>query len=317
MNFKLYIVMYHYVRELRYSRYPAIKGLDYQLFKEQIQYLKKNFSIVTMEDVIEAYNFGGALPDKACLLTFDDGYVDNFLSVFPVLKEEKVQGSFFIPGKTFAENELLDVNKVHFIMANAKIDFLVRDLFEEINRYRCEMPEIPSNERLFQIYASGNRFDNKETIFVKRILQTVLPENIRSKIATNLFEKYVGIPENVFARELYLSTDQIRCMKKEGMHIGIHGYDHYWLGNLNKEKMIKDVDMALEVMNGFIDLNNWTMNYPYGSYNDDVIEYISGKGCKLAMTTAVRVASNTDNRFLLPRLDCNDFPPKSNEYKRY
>lgn len=51
--------MYHYVRELRYSRYPAIKGLDYQLFKEQIQYLKKNFSIVTMEDVIEAYNFGG------------------------------------------------------------------------------------------------------------------------------------------------------------------------------------------------------------------------------------------------------------------
>lgn len=202
-------------------------------------------------------------------------------------------------------------------MANAKIDFLVRDLFEEINRYRCEMPEIPSNERLFQIYASGNRFDNKETIFVKRILQTVLPENIRSKIATNLFEKYVGIPENVFARELYLSTDQIRCMKKEGMHIGIHGYDHYWLGNLNKEKMIKDVDMALEVMNGFIDLNNWTMNYPYGSYNDDVIEYISGKGCKLAMTTAVRVASNTDNRFLLPRLDCNDFPPKSNEYKRY
>lgn len=317
MNFKLYIVMYHYVRELRYSRYPAIKGLDYQLFKEQIQYLKKNFSIVTMEDVIEAYNFGGALPDKACLLTFDDGYVDDFLSVFPALKEEKVQGSFFIPGKTFAENELLDVNKVHFIIANAKIDFLVRDLFLEINRYRCEMPEIPSNERLFQIYARGNRFDNKETIFVKRILQTVLPENIRRKIAANLFEKYVGIPENVFARELYLSTDQIRCMKKGGMHIGIHGYDHYWLGNLNKEKMIKDLDMALEVMNEFIDLNNWTMNYPYGSYSDDVIEYISGKGCKLAMTTAVGVASNMDNRFLLPRLDCNDFPPKSNKYKRY
>lgn len=39
MNDKLYIVMYHYVRDLQYSRYPQIKGMDYQLFKEQIAFL--------------------------------------------------------------------------------------------------------------------------------------------------------------------------------------------------------------------------------------------------------------------------------------
>ena len=43
MNCRLYVVMYHYVRELKYSRYPEIKGLDYHLFKEQIRFLKKNF----------------------------------------------------------------------------------------------------------------------------------------------------------------------------------------------------------------------------------------------------------------------------------
>ncbi len=55
---KLKIVMYHYVRDLLHSRYPKIKGLDVNLFRQQIQFLKSNFSIVTMEEVISAC--GGA-----------------------------------------------------------------------------------------------------------------------------------------------------------------------------------------------------------------------------------------------------------------
>ena len=40
---RLYIAMYHYVRDLRNSRYPGIKGLDYQLFKEQLQFFIQRF----------------------------------------------------------------------------------------------------------------------------------------------------------------------------------------------------------------------------------------------------------------------------------
>lgn len=38
---KLHIVMYHYTRDLRHSRYPKIKGLDLELFKEQIQWFTR------------------------------------------------------------------------------------------------------------------------------------------------------------------------------------------------------------------------------------------------------------------------------------
>lgn len=56
---KLNIVMYHYVRDLSHSRYPGIKGLDTDLFKEQITYLKKKFTIVKMEDIIDITTGGG------------------------------------------------------------------------------------------------------------------------------------------------------------------------------------------------------------------------------------------------------------------
>ena len=315
---KLHIIMYHYVRDLKNSRYPEIKGLDYELFKQQIAFLKENFTIVTMEDVIEAWNSpNSVLPENAALLTFDDGYIDNFTAVFPILNEYKVQGSFFISGKPFTENVLLDVNKIHFILANADIHSLVKEVFVLLDRCRAQGmgAEIPSNEELFEKYAAAGRYDNKETIFVKRILQTAIPEKIRNQISSELFKKYVGLPEDIFARELYMNRDQIRCMKREGMYIGLHGYDHYWLGNLTEEEMRMDVDKALEVMDEFIDKDNWVLNYPYGSYNANVLQYIESRGCKAGMTIKVEVAdANIHGKYELPRLNCNDFPPKSNTY---
>lgn len=315
---KVHIIMYHYVRDLKNSRYPGIKGLDYELFKQQIAFLKEHFTFVTMEDVMEACNSeNGTLPENAVLLTFDDGYIDNFTAVFPILKENKIQGSFFIPGKTFTENVLLDVNKIHFTLASADVHSLVKDIYALLDRYRRDgmETEIPSNEELFEKYAAASRFDNKETIFVKRILQTAIPEKIRNQISSELFQKYVGLPEDVFARELYMNRDQIRCMKREGMFIGLHGYDHYWLGNLAEQEMKADIDKALEVMGEFVDGDNWVLNYPYGSYNPQVLQYIASRGCKAGMVTKVAVAdTDVHGRFELPRLDCNDFPPKSSNY---
>lgn len=316
---KLYISMYHYVRDLKNSRYPDIKGLDVSLFKQQIEFIKNNFHPVTIEEVIAHYENGSGLPEKPILLTFDDGYIDHFTTVFPILQENGIQGSFFIPGKTFTENILLDVNKIHFVLASAPIGELYNDVLGYIDQIieNHEYNEL-SKQELIDQYAIANRFDSKEVVFVKRVLQMALPEDIRKRISSELFQKYVGIEESKFARELYLNLDQIKCMKRNGMYIGLHGYDHYWLGKLEKDKMIADIDRSMEVLSDVIDKDSFIMNYPYGNYNDDVLSYLREKGCKLGMTTDVRVADTMkDDRLLLPRLDCNDLPPKSENYKNY
>ncbi len=84
---KLYISMYHYTRNLRHSRYPEIKGLDISLFRQQIDFMKNNFNVVNMEQVMDAVAGKSKLPDNALLLTFDDGYIDNYTYTFPILEE--------------------------------------------------------------------------------------------------------------------------------------------------------------------------------------------------------------------------------------
>lgn len=315
---KLYIVMYHYTRELAHSRYPNIKGLDVDLFRQQIDFLKNNFSVVTMEEVIEASKGRkNDLPDNAVLLTFDDGYVDNYTFAMPILEEAGVQGSFFIPGKTFATHQLLDVNKIHYILASASISELLPAVLERMNYYRGSEFDYPTNEELFAEYATPYFFDTKEIGFVKRILQSVLPEKVRNNISSDLFERFVGISEEQMSYELYMSEDQIRTMKRHGMFIGIHGYDHYWLEKLSVEQMKDDVSQALKIMDEFIDRRQWVMCYPYGSYNPNVLDYIKTKGACVGLTSAMRIADlQTDNALELPRLDCNDFPPKSENYTK-
>lgn len=314
---KLYISMYHYTRDLTHSRYPEIKGLDVRLFRQQLEFFKTNFNVVRMEQVIESVKGGKDLPDKALLLTFDDGYADNFTYALPLLEEFGLQGSFFIPGKTFATHQLLDVNKIHYILASADMKKLVADVKDKMDFYRGGEFDYPLTEELWNTYATDERFDGKDTVFVKRILQTVLPEKLRSQIASDLFEKYVGVSEEQLAYELYMTEEQIRTLKRHGMFIGIHGYDHYWLGNLLQEQMAADVSKALEVMDEFIDNKQWVMNYPYGSYNEKVLDFIRKEGACVGLTTKVRVADLEKDSFLeLPRLDCNDFPPKSENYKK-
>jgi len=314
---KLYVVMYHYVRNLKSSRYPDIKGLDINLFKQQIEFMKQNFQFVTMEEVL-SLNQAEDLKKDSVLLTFDDGYIDHYTNVFPILKANNIQGVFSMPGKIIREKKVLDVNKIHFILASAPIEKIKALVMERLNFYRGREYDIPSNEELYEKLAVANRFDNKDTIFVKRLLQVELPEQLRNIMTEELFREFVDLSEDAFVDELYMNMDQIKLMKQQGMCFGLHGYDHYWMNRLEAEKLKEDVEAALDVFDGIIDGNSWTCCYPYGSYSDEVITQIKKMGAVAGLSTDVNVyVPRGHDIYKIPRLDTNDMPPKSENYRKF
>ena len=313
---KLFIVMYHYVRDLGRSRYPAIKGLETNKFITQIQYLYKNFTIIRMEDLLNAIN-GGALPDRPALLTFDDGYIDNYVTVLPILDNYGLQGSFFAPSLILESNKLLEVNKIHIILASGDHTSIYKMLIDEIDYYRGTEFDIPETKYLLDKYAALNRFDTAEIIFIKQMLQRVLPEKLREIITDKLFCNFVGVAESVLAKELYCNIGQLRVMKKMGMFIGVHGDSHKWLGDMDKIAYEKDLKHSIDTLGdaGLIDEKSWVISYPSGSWNKGVIEFVKMNNGVAGLTTEVRVADlGKDDCLLLPRLDTNDFPPVSENY---
>ncbi len=300
--------MYHYVRPIKGSRWPEIKGLELDGFKRQLDYLLSNFEILTADDIISAVMYDKILPNNACWLTFDDGYKDHSSYVLPELLKRKIQGSFFPPVKPIIDRKMLDVNSIHHILASTKnINMLVNDLNNEIRDYGYSNRDICN---LWNDYAVETRYDAKEVEYIKSQLQHALPESVRNTITSSLFQKYVGLSQTDFADELYMTEIDVRELVNSGMYVGSHGYSHLWLDKVGRNLQRSEIESSLKFLNSVgARTINWIMCYPYGAYNEDTLDLLGKLKCAVGVTTQVGKANLFDHNPLeLPRFDTNDFP---------
>ena len=311
-NSKVTVLMYHYVRDLRNSRYPEIRGLDINDFKAQLDYLEKHYTFVTIEQIINTIERQEPLPQKAALLTFNDSYSDHFNNVFPLLDERSIQGCFYPEVAAIQEQRVLLNHKIHFVLAAASNSKKVKDfIFSILDTIRNDY-QLETKEYYYEKLAKASKYDSKDTIFVKRLLQSELPEQVREEVANQLFEEFVGVDQRVFSKELYLDDKQVRCMINHGMHFGILGYHHRRYDTMAKEEQEKEIKQAakylLEVGSNSSTLS---VSYPWGAYNKETLEIMKSINCKVGFTTNAAVADLENHPKLeLPRLDTNEIPKK-------
>jgi len=309
----LTIVMYHYVRPLKESEFPGIKGLELSLFRRQLDYFQEKFNILGAEEVLASVVQKIKLPPRSCWLTFDDGYKDHHRYVLPELQARGLSASFFPPACAIRERKLLDVNAIQFILARCEDATVVRKLMD---RYCGNLGISNANlEAMWNHFcdrkgAPSTRFDDNTALYVKRMLQTVLPSELRSEIISMLFEEILGIDKDAFSDELYLSREEIGEMLSAGMHFGSHGASHVWLDSLKKGEQVIDILRSLEFLEEMgIPSKEWFMCYPYGAFNNETLDIVSEFGGVVGLTTEPRVAHlDSDHPLTLPRFDTNDFP---------
>ncbi len=93
------ILMYHYISVAPSAQDRIRYGLSVppEMFEAQLKLLHDNsFTTVTLRDVYEHLATGKELPEKPIVLTFDDGYVDNFANALPLLQKYGMTGTFFV-----------------------------------------------------------------------------------------------------------------------------------------------------------------------------------------------------------------------------
>jgi peptidoglycan/xylan/chitin deacetylase (PgdA/CDA1 family) len=303
--------MYHYVRDLKRSRFPAIKGLSVERFCRQLDYIQTNYTPITVENLLESLGQHGAdLPPNPIILTFDDGYSDHFANAFPHLDARDIQGCFFPPAQAILEHKVLDVNKIQFILATvADTRSLLDQVFSSLAEFRSDHL-LKTKEAYLLAVSEEHRYDSRDVTVLKRLLQRELPEPVRTEIVRRLFAEHVTVDEAAFACELYMSVDQITCLRRHGMHIGSHGYAHLWLNHVSPEAQAVEVDRSLDFLEQLgSDQDKWTMCYPYGGFDDSLLQLLRGRQCQLGFTVEARIADlDTDDRLTLPRIDTNDLP---------
>ncbi len=100
------ILMYHSCKE----NYPIENSSLYvtpQVFEKQISDLiAKGYTFISYYDLFDYMNDSVALPEKPIIITFDDGYLDNYINVLPVLEKYNAKATIFVVTDALLDEEV-------------------------------------------------------------------------------------------------------------------------------------------------------------------------------------------------------------------
>ncbi|MFV0439758.1 MAG: polysaccharide deacetylase family protein [Lachnospirales bacterium] len=111
------ILEYHCVKE-----YIPTDGSGYlyvtpDTFREQISTLKdNNYDFITYQDLSRIDSGKMDMPEKPVIITFDDGYLNNYVHAYPILDELGAKATFFVSTYNIREEEVeYDASKIYFM----------------------------------------------------------------------------------------------------------------------------------------------------------------------------------------------------------
>ncbi len=189
LYFSGFVTLYTYLRR-RYLKYPITIVLMYHRicnnstpdisvstknFDRQIAYLKRNFDIVSLDELVENYKRNYRLGKDIVAITFDDGYKDNYLNAYPILRNYNAPATIFLITNFIDKNpEMLNSNDI-LIMLNDKITFGAHTLnhkilseidheaaWLEISNSKFMLEEILHKKVKYFAYPKGKRRDFTE-----------------------------------------------------------------------------------------------------------------------------------------------------------
>lgn len=219
-------------------------GPKVSVFKKQIKWLKLNTRIISEIELIQFIETS-KFPKQICsMITFDDGYIDNYTLAYPILKEEDVPAIFFIPSNTINNRFLGWWDIVSYFLKNTIKDFIIFD-----------------GETIFvkSCYKKAKHFFLQK--FKLEPYEKTLQLLNKLSIACD-----VPFPDVCIQELELMNWDQIKEISNSCITIGSHTHNHHVLATLNEKKQLEEVKTSMEVIQSHIGRSVNSLSYPVGGY---------------------------------------------------
>jgi hypothetical protein len=289
--FQLVTLMYHYVRDPGDDAEAGtgIPGWPVAAFAAQLDELGRRFEMVDWPDVRDCVTQGKPLPERACLLTFDDGVRDHYLNVFPALRARGMSGLFFALARKPGDPLALG-HKIHFLLARQGVAAARAAVLERL---------APEQQRVFLEAEAQYRAEGEAEIDqFKMPLQRDL-SGAAAGLLSNLLAERVG-PDAELAEGLYLTRGQIDEMAAGGMYFGGHSQTHPWFDWVSAAQQQAEIAASAAWLDD-VHAPPWAFAYPYGGIGAESPGLLATQGFAAAFTTRPHAAQS--NPLLLGRFD--------------
>lgn len=237
-------------------------------FDWQVSYLKKNYNLIGFEELYKIINKEMKCPKRPVIITFDDGFADNYVKAYPILKKYNASATFFVSTGYIGTENHFWFNQVFRCLLNCDYKKVtIADLGIDMDLSSDQQVRY---SQIYEVVKILQRTSNNKRIKAVKYLEANYP--------SRKMEDALSLP---------LSWEHLKEMSDNGMEVGSHTIGHSILSQLTEDELRYELEFSKQILEDKLERAVTTIAYPVGllfAYNDDVVAKTSVMNYKFGIS---------------------------------
>jgi peptidoglycan/xylan/chitin deacetylase (PgdA/CDA1 family) len=266
---RLTVLAYHRINDAAdpgFDHYQPNVSASPELFDRQMAYIARHFNVIDLAALHAYVRHGEPLPPRSLLITFDDGYLDNYQNAAPILMKHG------LPAVIFLMTSRMD-NPGQLPWWDA-----VAYLFAHTQKRQVDLPVIGLRDFTTEESQHAAR---EELIQVLKLI----PE-VEKQVALEQLQVALGV-DLPTAPPVFMNWDQVRELAARGIACQPHTVNHPILTRIDPEQMRRELadsrDQIVEQTRQEIVAFAYPNGMP-GDYDQNTLQALRDLGYRLAFT---------------------------------
>ena len=250
----LVVFTYHRIAEPSADRFyaPVISATPAS-FRAQVQWLRDHVPLLALDDLVAKLENGASWSGLAAIVTLDDGYRDNFDVALPILAENRVPATFFIPTGFLESPRLPWWDQVAYLIKETRARRLTLDRDEN-----ASAPPLVVDLEM-----------TPPATAIMTIIRAFLDETIADHdwfLDQLAMQAEVAVDHENLGRALFMTWDHVRQVAASGpnLTIGSHAHSHRKLAKLDDDSQRFELAESKRILEAHIHREVTALAYPFG-----------------------------------------------------
>ena len=263
-----------------------------ETFEKHIIFLKNHFNVVSLEEFSVTLKSQYRDNKPLCLITFDDGWIDNYIYAFPIIKKHRIPVTIFLPTDYINSNKLFWQENIAMALKN-----LLASKSDAANNILCNLHlqhlrTLSNDQALNKILSAVNKLKTKSYNEIKDLHNRII-----NATNSNTIEKHI---------DRYINWDIVNEMKESGISFGSHACSHRILTRLDQDTVTKELIDSSKIIEEKTGLKPFAIAYPNGNADNNVIKCATNSGYELGFTTKPGYINPNSNPLSHNRLNMHE-----------
>lgn len=289
---KLWILMYHRILpkdDIRYDLEEPGMIVTPDTFAMHLRELKLHFDVMDLDEWLTLRKMGKSLPKRACAITFDDGWQDNYEYAFPVIQQHQTPITLFTVVEKIATDFQFWPNLISALLASNATNAMLSDpLFASVIQ-RIPKPANANNReymaefiKTLKQFSDAQIFSALENINWKKHLTFELPRGL-------------------------MTWEEIRAMTNSGLvKIGSHTCNHKRLNaDLSSAELTHEIVDSKKILFEKMAESSNIFCFPNGDYHDQALNAVTSTYAA-AVTTKRGIVNKSTSAHQLCRIGLHE-----------